>query len=97
MANNKAEKDDWQSVPVDDWQDVSAKPQSPIAQAGRGLLSALGSVGRAIDSYTGAPMRAAIGAAQDAESPAAMRRLGGQLIERVNEEKRAQGKKEIGS
>lgn len=32
-----------------------------------------------------------------AESPAAMRRLGGQLIERVNEEKRAQGKKEIGS
>lgn len=31
-----------------------------------------------------------------AESPAAMRRLGGQLIERVNEEKRAQGKKEIG-
>lgn len=32
-----------------------------------------------------------------AESPAAMRRLGGQLIERINEEKRAQGKTEIGS
>jgi tape measure domain-containing protein len=31
-----------------------------------------------------------------AESPAALRRIGGKLIESINEEKRAQGKKEIG-
>lgn len=31
-----------------------------------------------------------------AESPAALRRIGGKLVEAVNEEKRAQGKKELG-
>jgi len=31
-----------------------------------------------------------------AESPAALRRIGGRLVESVNEEKRAQGKKELG-
>lgn len=36
---------------------------------GSAILSMIGKVGKAVDTYTGAPMRAGIGAAQNADSP----------------------------
>lgn len=36
---------------------------------GQGILQTVGKVGRAVDSYTGAPVRAAIGAAQEGNNP----------------------------
>lgn len=48
--------------------DISEEP-SAIAKLGRGALDAAVKVGQFVDSYTGAPTRAAIGSIQDGGSP----------------------------
>lgn len=75
MADAK-KADDWEDVPLeDDWQDVpestdSLDPYYKKAAAGLEgiggqIMSGIGAASRAVDKYTGAPVRAAVGAAQE--------------------------------
>jgi len=76
-----ASKVDWDQFPdadsgtrpsgKDDWDQFPDAGDSPgiISQAGGAILGGVAKVGRAIDTYTGAPTRAAIAAAQTAPSP----------------------------
>lgn len=69
-----ADNNDWQDVEKDDWQDVPNSGQGPdqwddlikeygipaLQSAGAGITQGLGAVSKAIDKYTGAPVRAGV-------------------------------------
>lgn len=63
----KASAFSWDDHPV-----VAASESQPgiLENVGRGALNMVGTVGRAVDRFTGAPVRSAIGALQDGGNPA---------------------------
>src|SRR4051812_1238504 len=67
-----SDKDDWEEHEIDDWHDVpvssSANPkqkQPLLNRIGQAIIKPVAAVSRAVDSVTGAPVRAGVGALQE--------------------------------
>lgn len=67
----KADDSDWEEVPLKSKAEleIDSQPKSLLEDAARSGLSAVGKASRALDSVTGAPIRAAVGAFQEGGNP----------------------------
>lgn len=61
----------WEDLPLEneEQQKIASRPQSLVERAGRAGLETLGKASRAVDSVTGAPVRAGVSAAIKGENP----------------------------
>jgi hypothetical protein len=77
MTKRKVEQDEWEEIPTatldqsDEWEEIDpGEPLFSLDQLGQDALdNVIVPIGRAVDRYTGAPSRAALGAAIARENP----------------------------